>query len=91
MAIRVVKERLKTLCATCKNSQIREYDDGGFFIECGAASSRMGLVVNRPVIECSSYQQKLSLGKHEAYAIGWVLEVKKGKAPRDQQEGLRGG
>lgn len=78
MAIRIVRDRLKTLCATCKNVRIREYDDGGVFVECMEAS-HYGARVTRPVTECSAYSQKMSMGKSEAYAIGWTLEVRKGE------------
>lgn len=75
-----IKELHLTLCQSCDSGQIIEYADGTWMVVCHAMYPDRRLPL-KPVVDCSSYEQKGRISRHDAEKIGWVLEMKKGGRP----------
>ncbi len=65
----------KTLCQSCDNGQVVDFNDGTRKTWCHHGMDTRS--VDRPVLNCSVYEQKGKMSEHQAHKIGWVLEGRK--------------
>lgn len=83
------------LCHSCKNSLVfRGAAESEVTVLCNALEKQF--VVRVPVVECSSYANKLEKSEWEMKQIAWVLSTRNGKpigfvSPREAQKKSRDG
>lgn len=70
-----ITEFPKTLCQSCVNGQVTDFHGGTRKVWCHHGMDVR--LMERPVLECSIYEQKGKMTEHEAKKLGWVLEFRR--------------